>query len=342
MNAGNVFSYIGLALVAGAAVFLSFRLFLRYSRRFLLYYALSLVFSYAFGLVDIVGYLTAAELLGRQAAPASAHATVSFVFHVLAFPALVLGWFFFLRALAEIRAMKVPRWATAAYFTVQAALLTGYAATGGAGLARLPLQKTYAATSFLFAMNLGTRLLIFAMLLSVAFAWRPAGDEAERERARGLKRFAAIYAAAYLGYGITALLTQDRGFVCYTYPIAEFVMHLPPLAFLAVFLRAYYREHRLSSSPRATLDLFFDRHGLTDREREVASLLLQGRSGRDIAAGLFVSLKTVKTHVTNIYRKAGVKGRWQLIAAAENAGRGIAADVRPGAGVESPGATVVH
>lgn len=45
--------------------------------------------------------------------------------------------------------------------------------------------------------------------------------------------------------------------------------------------------------------------GLTKREREVASLLLSGKSREEIAALLNVSLGTVNTHCTNIYRKVG-------------------------------------
>lgn len=37
-----------------------------------------------------------------------------------------------------------------------------------------------------------------------------------------------------------------------------------------------------------------------------------------MAEELFVSLKTIKTHLSNIYRKLGVKSRWQLITLIRN------------------------
>ncbi len=53
--------------------------------------------------------------------------------------------------------------------------------------------------------------------------------------------------------------------------------------------------------------------GLSTREREVASLILQGRSQAVIANQLFVAISTVNTHVKHIYRKAGVRSKQEFI-----------------------------
>jgi len=50
---------------------------------------------------------------------------------------------------------------------------------------------------------------------------------------------------------------------------------------------------------------------LSQRETEVLSLLANGRSNREIAQALFISEKTVKYHVTNIFRKINVTDRTQ-------------------------------
>lgn len=52
---------------------------------------------------------------------------------------------------------------------------------------------------------------------------------------------------------------------------------------------------------------------LTQREREILALIMQGETPRMIAEQLFISIYTVRTHLTHIYRKAGVKRCTQLL-----------------------------
>ncbi|REE95600.1 response regulator [Thermomonospora umbrina] len=61
---------------------------------------------------------------------------------------------------------------------------------------------------------------------------------------------------------------------------------------------------------------------LTDREREVLQLIAQGRSNQDIAQTLFLSPKTVRNHVSNIFMKLHVADRAQAIVLAREAGLG--------------------
>jgi DNA-binding NarL/FixJ family response regulator len=64
---------------------------------------------------------------------------------------------------------------------------------------------------------------------------------------------------------------------------------------------------------------------LTDREREVMALVAEGLSNEDIAARLFVSPATAKTHVSRAMIKLGARDRAQLVVLAYEAGL-----VRPG------------
>lgn len=50
---------------------------------------------------------------------------------------------------------------------------------------------------------------------------------------------------------------------------------------------------------------------LTEREMEVLKLLAQGLSNQEIADKLFIGVKTVKYHITNIFSKLGVEDRTQ-------------------------------
>jgi DNA-binding NarL/FixJ family response regulator len=51
---------------------------------------------------------------------------------------------------------------------------------------------------------------------------------------------------------------------------------------------------------------------LTDREREVAQAIGEGKSNADIAADLYMSVATVKAHVTRLLSKLDVQNRVQI------------------------------
>ena len=53
--------------------------------------------------------------------------------------------------------------------------------------------------------------------------------------------------------------------------------------------------------------------GLTTREQGIADLVSRGLSNKEVANQFFIMEKTVKFHLTNIYKKMGVKSRAQLI-----------------------------
>lgn len=57
---------------------------------------------------------------------------------------------------------------------------------------------------------------------------------------------------------------------------------------------------------------------LTEREHEILLLLAQGKTNQEIANELFIALKTVKTHVSNILSKLEVQDRTQAVVYAFN------------------------
>ncbi|UQX90294.1 response regulator transcription factor [Jatrophihabitans telluris] len=59
---------------------------------------------------------------------------------------------------------------------------------------------------------------------------------------------------------------------------------------------------------------------LTDREREVLTVLQSGRTNRQIARQLYISEKTVSVHVSNILAKLGVRSRTEAAAVAGREG----------------------
>jgi adenylate cyclase len=72
-----------------------------------------------------------------------------------------------------------------------------------------------------------------------------------------------------------------------------------------------WRQGEAGKVPQVTPDPSVS---LTARETEVLGLLASGRSGKEIATELSVSLSTVQRHIANIYAKIGVRGRVEAAA----------------------------
>ena len=61
--------------------------------------------------------------------------------------------------------------------------------------------------------------------------------------------------------------------------------------------------------------------GLTAREIEVLKLIAAGQTNKEIAAALFVSLKTVEAHMRNLFRKLDVSSRVEVARVVERSER---------------------
>jgi DNA-binding NarL/FixJ family response regulator len=75
---------------------------------------------------------------------------------------------------------------------------------------------------------------------------------------------------------------------------------------LAGFVLDAFRDAPVAPSIDAELDQ------LTPREREVMRLLARGYAYKEIASELFISIKTVETHASNVLRKLQLSSRHQL------------------------------
>ncbi len=77
-------------------------------------------------------------------------------------------------------------------------------------------------------------------------------------------------------------------------------------------LAARAREELVTAGARPRRDALRGRDALTASELRTAQLAADGRTNREIAQALFVSLRTVETHLTHTYQKLGIQSRDEL------------------------------
>ena len=76
------------------------------------------------------------------------------------------------------------------------------------------------------------------------------------------------------------------------------------------------------NAPRAAAPAEVPFPTLSDREREVLNLVADGKTNPEIARALYLSPKTMRNHVSNIFTKLQVADRAHAIARARDAGLG--------------------
>jgi DNA-binding NarL/FixJ family response regulator len=106
-----------------------------------------------------------------------------------------------------------------------------------------------------------------------------------------------------------AMAKGARGYLSKTLPAHELVTAIEAIAAGEVVISA--APPRSRSAPG--LDWPGRTEGLTDREAEVLALITQGKSNREIAQVMYLSINTVKTYVRSAYRKIDVTGRSQAM-----------------------------
>ncbi len=85
-------------------------------------------------------------------------------------------------------------------------------------------------------------------------------------------------------------------------------------------LMARFFDREAAHNPKKEAEPAKAKGVLTSREKEVLSLLSTGRTNKEIAKALFISEKTVKSHLNSIFRKLKVSHRLQAILHALNRG----------------------
>jgi DNA-binding CsgD family transcriptional regulator len=92
----------------------------------------------------------------------------------------------------------------------------------------------------------------------------------------------------------------------FIYPLPIILLDIVAICFSL----KYYRSRHVGES---VSDIFIKKYYITEREKDVIELLVKGKSNKEIAKSLDISVNTVKTNIYNIFQKTGAKNRFGLI-----------------------------
>ena len=148
-------------------------------------------------------------------------------------------------------------------------------------------------------------LIVYVSLILLVFINRE-----KKERQHAIRIFAIIYGTVFLPIAAFMFTIPFK----FTILSALFIVsNLIPFIWVRGYFAKYYLVKFKHENSRIAIELIAEKYGLTDREREIMELILQGKSNKEIEAALYISLNTVRNHTHNLYKKLNVNGRGQMV-----------------------------
>ena len=155
-------------------------------------------------------------------------------------------------------------------------------------------------------------LFLYGLLYGISIYIFAGARKIENKEVRRILRVIAVL--QWIFYPI--MIYEGVEYIVFPYGISSFALfyflvNVIWLAFVTRYL--HFPELKIVEYTDA-LNNFFNIYKISAREQEIVKLLMEGLSYKQISSNLFISYETVKTHITNIYNKAGVKSKMEMAA----------------------------
>jgi DNA-binding CsgD family transcriptional regulator len=146
----------------------------------------------------------------------------------------------------------------------------------------------------------------------LVLVWR-LGSGFDPVKRRVLLTFAGLLFGAFVARSLLAglvLVDVRLGAVAL---LGYFASNLAPLLYLRANADKAFEPMRAAEASPLGMEHVFERYGITRRERQIVEKVCLGKTNKQIADELFISLQTVKDHTHRIYSKIGINSRMQLV-----------------------------
>lgn len=290
-----------------ASVLVSRQLLATYSSEFLRHHFYYLAAFHAFAFYGLWGQILTRAVLASIDAEAGVVEVVTGVLPVLGVPFLFVSWIMLLSMACSMfgRTFK-PAW-----YSLHAVVFLVLAAGLWTAISALQAEAPLVGIGAIEALAMiGTELFYFSVFL--ALVWRFRGT-AEAEKRRVLLTFALLLAGAYAARSLLAALVLVDVRLGAVALLAVHASNLPPLLYLRANADRVFAPVKAEQATNVGVQHALDRYGVTKRERQIVEKICLGKTNKQIAEELFISLQTVKDHTHRIYSKIGINSRLQLV-----------------------------
>jgi DNA-binding CsgD family transcriptional regulator len=288
-----------------ASVLVSRQLLSTYASEFLRHHFYYLVAFHAFAFYGLWGQILTRSLLAAIDADAAVVDRVSGILPVLGVPFLFVSWVMLLgMACSMFGKTFKPAWHSLHVVALVALL-------AGSWLAAMETESPAGRLALIEAVAMvGIELYYFSVFLVLAWRFRAA---VEADKRRVLLTFAVLLAGAYAARSLLAGLVLVDVRLGVLALLAVHASNLPPLLYLRAKADRVFAPVKAEQATKLGMEHALDHYGVTKRERQIVEKICLGKTNKQIADELYISLQTVKDHTHRIYSKLGINSRMQLV-----------------------------
>lgn len=302
-----MFLYILYFGLVGGVIFFAFRLWQKYMHRFLYFLFIYIGLFYGYIFLSYNG-----RAFAKLLSDSNYNLIITYLINaIVTTPLLLISIYFLVKWEADLLGIKLHKIFKFGFWTVQF-LLMAFLFT--LFITFISSRSEESILPYIKALGYSISIMLLFSYLFLVFGSRII----EKKRRRILSRNLGIIYLWILF--IQFLLSDILRMPFYEDVILNnmfmfgmlFLLNLVPLVYLYFYLKKHHLDLGFSIPDLNGINRSLMDYGLTDREKEIIELIIAGMSNKDIGRKLFISIKTVKNHISSIYLKTSVKNRVQL------------------------------
>ncbi|OGU57001.1 MAG: hypothetical protein A2V66_05395 [Ignavibacteria bacterium RBG_13_36_8] len=199
---------------------------------------------------------------------------------------------------------KVSRRFEIVLLIVAALFLAGF----GAGLLHFTNSSSQELFGLVYFISLLVAPLYIFVLSSYAIIYSRLLPDVRRKTA--VRTFVGLIIFGYIAYIIVLLHSAHLDF---ERSLVRLYQNLAIILWFIWFYSKLIVKAEITLDNGRLVDLIKEKFGITSREMEILNLLIKGKNNKEIEDLLFISVNTVRNHVSFIYKKLGINSRGQLM-----------------------------
>ena len=272
----------------------------------LMYYQILL---FIFGLYGLLGTILVRNLVTELDIPDSTIVSLAEFIPYLGIPVIITAWFLFIKMSFELVGKSVSRLGAFIYFGAVILGLLSYILLvfGVISSNKFDTETILSYSKYGFSGMYALSLIIVYIILFGA------GVFLKHRQKRIMVLNFAIISLVFNVVTLTLLILHNLNPILEkAYMVVFFTGQVPSVAYLYYFQNRHFNNQDKIDVPDFHKSII-ENYQLSKREWEIIQQICEGYTNGQISENLFISLQTVKDHVSRIYKKTGVKNRVQLV-----------------------------